>query len=104
MSGKTTGPSDSAFARAEAALPKLSARLRRLYARVGRDSIPPKTLLRALLLQVLYSVRSKRLLTEELEYNPSFGWFVGLGIDEKVRDASTCSKNRERLLRARWRR
>jgi transposase len=92
-------PLRAIWALSEAALRKLWGRLGRLYARVGRPSIPPEKLLRALLLQVLYSVRSERLLMEELEYNLLFRWFVGLGIDEKVWDASTFSKNRERLLR-----
>ncbi|GIW39454.1 MAG: DDE transposase [Candidatus Binatia bacterium] len=92
-------PLRTIWAISDAALRRLSGRLGRLYARVGRPSIPPEKLLRALLLQVLYSVRSERLLMEELEYNLLFRWFVGLGMDEKVWDASTFSKNRERLLR-----
>jgi transposase len=69
-----------------------------LYATVGRPSIPPEHLLRALLLQVLYTVRSERLLMEELHYNLLFRWFVGLNMDEPVWDHSTYSKNRERFL------
>jgi transposase len=69
-----------------------------LYAKVGRPSIPPEKLLRALLLQLLYSVRSERMLMEQLEYNMLFRWFVGLSMDEPVWDASTFSKNRDRLL------
>jgi len=69
-----------------------------IYARVGRPSIPPEQLLRALLLQVLYTVRSERLLMEELHYNLLFRWFVGLNMDEPVWDHSTFSKNRERFL------
>lgn len=69
-----------------------------IYAKVGRPSIPPEQLLRALLLQVLYTVRSERLLMEELHYNLLFRWFVGLNMDEPVWDHSTFSKNRERFL------
>lgn len=69
-----------------------------IYATVGRPSIPPEQLLRALLLQVLYTVRSERLLMEELHYNLLFRWFVGLNMDERVWDPSTFSKNRERFL------
>lgn len=69
-----------------------------IYAKVGRPSIPPEHLLRALLLQVLYTVRSERLLMEQLDYNLLFRWFVGLNMDEPVWDHSTYSKNRERFL------
>lgn len=62
----------------EAVLGKLSRRLTALYARVGRPSIPPEKLLRALLLQVLYALRSERLLMEQLDYNLLFRWFVGM--------------------------
>src|SRR5207245_5623738 len=79
-------------------LDQLSPRFNKLYARAGRPSIPPEKLLRALVLQLLYSVRSERLLMEELDYNLLFRWFVGLNVDEPVWDASTFSKNRERLL------
>jgi transposase len=70
-----------------------------MYASSGRPSIPPEKLLRALLLQVLYTVRSERLLMEQLDYNFLFRWFVGLSIDDSVWDPSTFSKNRERLLK-----
>jgi len=70
----------------------------KLYSKRGRQSIPPEKLLRALLLQVLFSVRSERQLMEQLNYNLLFRWFVGLQMDEVVWDASTFSKNRERLL------
>ena len=69
-----------------------------IYAKVGRPSIPPEHLLRALLLQVLYTVRSERLLMEQLDYNLLFRWFVGLNMDEPIWDPSTYSKNRERFL------
>ncbi len=69
-----------------------------LYARVGRPSIAPERLLRAMLLQAFYSIRSERQLMERLEYDLLFRWFVGLGIDDAVWDHSTFSKNRDRLL------
>src|SRR5215467_13353103 len=70
----------------------------RLYSDVGRPSIPPERLLRALLLQVFYSIRSERMLMEQLDYNLLFRWFVGLEIDDKVWDATVYTKNRDRLL------
>src|SRR5207249_9562063 len=76
---------------------QLSPRFNKLYARAGRPSIAPEKLLRALLLQLLYSVRSERLLMELLDYNLLFRWFVGLSMDDAVWDASTVSKNRERM-------
>jgi transposase len=78
---------------------QLSPRFDKLYSRVGRPSIAPERLLRALLLQVLYSVRSERMLMEELQYNMLFRWFVGLNMDDEVWNATTFSKNRDRLLR-----
>ena len=69
-----------------------------LYAGIGRPSIAPEKLLRAMLLQAFYSVRSKRLLMERLEFHLLFRLFVGIGVDEPVRDHSTCLKNRDRLL------
>ena len=80
------------------ALKRLSRHFARLYAPLGRPSIAPEKLLRALLLMVLYSVRSERRLIEELEYNLQYRWFVGLGMDEPVWDATTFSKNRERFI------
>src|SRR5919109_5494929 len=82
----------------DAALHELSPRFAELYSRVGRPSIAPEKLLRALLLQVLYTIRSERLLMEQLDYNLLFRWFVGLNMDDAVWDPSTYSKNRERLL------
>jgi transposase len=76
----------------------ISAEFSKLYAERGRRSIPPEQLLRALLLQVFFSVRSERQLREQLDYNLLFRWFVGLRMDDVVWDASTFSKNRERLL------
>src|SRR6059058_3293622 len=80
------------------ALKELQPRFHKLYAKTGRPSIAPEKLLRALLLQALYSVRSERLLMEQLDYNLLFRWFVGLNMDDAVWDASTFSKNRERML------
>ena len=74
--------------------------VRGLYSKIGRPSIPPEKLLRALLLQVLYSVRSERLLMEQLNYNLLFRWFVGLDMDDPVWDATVFTKNRDRLLEA----
>jgi len=81
-------------------LKQLSRLFSRMYAQVGRRSIPPEKLLRALLLQVLYTVRSERMLMEQLEYNLLFRWFVGLNMDEPVWDVTVFTKNRERLLKA----
>src|SRR6201982_1140827 len=78
----------------------LSRQFDRMYAKVGRPSIPPEQLLRALLLQMLYSVRSERLLVEEIDYNILFRWFVGLNLDDEVWDATVFTKNRDRLLEA----
>ena len=80
------------------ALAGLDREFDQLYSRNGRPSIAPEKLLRALLLQMLYSVRSERLLMDELNDNLLFRWFVGLNVDEAVWDASTFSKNRDRLL------
>jgi transposase len=82
----------------DAALHELSPRFDRLYAKTGRPSIAPERLLRALLLQVLYTVRSERLLMEQLDYNLLFRWFVGLSMDDPVWDATVFTKNRDRLL------
>jgi transposase len=71
-----------------------------MYAKVGRPSIAPEKLLRALLLQVLYTVRSERMLMEQLNYNLLFRWFVGMNIDDPVWDVTVFTKNRERLLAA----
>ena len=80
------------------ALVEVSPTFARLYAPLGRPSIPPEQLLRALLLQAFYSIRSERQLMERLDFDLLFRWFVGLGIDEPVWDHSTFSKNRDRLL------
>jgi transposase len=72
----------------------------RVYASGGRSSIAPERLVRALVLQVLYSIRSERLLVEQLDYNLLFRWFVGLSVDEPVWDHSSFTKNRDRLIEA----
>src|SRR5947209_19973569 len=82
----------------DAIFDRLSPRFDRLYSDIGRPSIPPEKLLRALLLQGLYTVRSERLLMEQLQYNLLFRWFVGLSMDDPVWDATTFTKNRDRLL------
>src|SRR5580700_2353793 len=71
-----------------------------MYAKVGRPSIAPEKLLRALLLQVLYTVRSERMLMEQLDYNLLFRWFVGLNMDDAVWHVTVYTKNRDRLLQA----
>ncbi len=80
------------------ALARLDRKFRKLYSRTGRPSIAPEQLLRALLLQVLYSIRSERMLMEQLEYNLLFRWFVGLEMDDRVWDVTVFTKNRNRLL------
>jgi transposase len=82
----------------DAVLERLSPRFDELYSQVGRPSIPPEFLLRALLLQLLYSVRSERMLMEQLDYNLLFRWFIGLEMDDEVWNHATFSKNRERML------
>jgi transposase len=80
------------------ALEDLSPRFSKIYSTTGRPSIAPEKLLRALLLQVLYSIRSERLLIEQLDYNLLFRWFVGLNMDDPVWDPTVFTKNRDRLL------
>jgi len=80
------------------ALAELSDEFSALYSRIGRPSIPPEKLLRAMLLQAFYSIRSERQLMERLEFDLLFRWFVGVGVDDAVWDHSTFSKNRDRLL------
>jgi transposase len=82
------------------ALKGLSRKFSAMYATTGRPSIAPEKLLRALLLQVLYTVRSERQLMEQLEYNLLFRWFIGLNMDEPVWVPTVFSKNRDRLLEA----
>jgi transposase len=80
------------------ALERLSPKFGTLYINFGRPSVAPEKLLRALLLQALYTIRSERQLMEQLEYNLLFRWFVGLGMDDRVWSPTTFTKNRERLL------
>src|SRR6201993_1308531 len=82
----------------DGALEALSGDFAKLYAKLGRPSIPPEKLLRALLLQAFYSVRSERQLMEQLDYNLLFRWFVGLSMDAPIWDVTVFTKNRERLL------
>jgi transposase len=77
---------------------ELSPRFEAMYSRIGRPSIPPEQLLRALVLQILYSIRSERLLMEEIDYSILFRWFIGLSLDEPVWVPTTFTKNRDRLL------
>ena len=82
------------------ALRSLSGEFSAIYALSGRSSIPPERLLRALLLQAFYTIRSERQLMEQLEYNLLFRWFVGLSVDDPVWDVTVFTKNRDRLLEA----
>jgi transposase len=91
-------PLRSIRAMLDRALRELSLHFEGLYARRGRPSIPPEKLLRALLLQVLYALRSERQLMEQMNYNLLYRWFVGLNPDDEVWDATVFTKNRERLL------
>jgi transposase len=91
-------PLRSLRAMIDEALQQLQPRFNRLYAKTGRPSIAPEKLLRALLLQALHSVRSERMLMEQLDYNLLFRWFVGLNMDDSVWDVTVFTKNRERLL------
>ena len=85
-------------AMADEALNNMSARFDTMYAKTGRPSIPPEKLLRAQLIQMLYSIRSERLLVEEIDYSMLFRWFVGMNLDEPVWDMTVFTKNRNRLL------
>ena len=80
------------------ALAELDGEFQAMYAREGRPAIPPEKLRRALLLQVFYTIRSARLLMEQLDYNLLFRWFVGLSMDDKVWDHAVFSKNQARFL------
>src|SRR3954449_9570694 len=79
-------------------LREMSRELEGLYSRMGRPSIPPERLLRAQLLQIFYSIRSERLLMEQLDYNLLFRWFIGLEMDEPIWTPTVFTKNRDRLL------
>ena len=83
---------------ADEALRSMSERFDGMYAKTGRPSIPPEKLLRAQLIQMLYSVRSERLSMEEIDYSMLYRWFVGMNLDEPVWDATVFTKNRDRLL------
>ena len=83
---------------ADEALKNMTERFEAMYAKTGRPSIPPEKLLRAQLFQMLYSIRSERLLMEEIDYSMLFRWFVGMNLDEPVWDATVFTKNRNRLL------
>lgn len=83
---------------ADEVLHALGSRFAAAYSRTGRPSIPPERLLRALLLQAFYTIRSERQLMERLNYDLLFRWFVGLGIDDRIWDATVFTKNRDRLL------
>jgi transposase len=83
---------------ADAALVRMTHRLSKQYSRNGRPSVPPEHLLRASLLQCFYGIRSERLLVEQIHYNLLFRWFVGLGMQDRVWDATTFTKNRQRLM------
>src|SRR3982074_3350264 len=79
-------------------LAQLSGLFTTMYSEMGRPSVAPEKLLRALLLQVLYSLRSERMLMEQLDYNMLFRWFVGLDMDDAIWDVTVFTKNRQRLL------
>jgi transposase len=83
---------------ANTALKSLTGEFAKLYSPIGRESIPPERLMRALLPQAFYSIRSERQLVERIDYDLLFGWFVGFGIEDPVWDATTFTKNRDRLL------
>lgn len=85
-------------AMADEALKNMSARFDTMYAKTGRPSIPPEKLLRAQLIQMLYSIRSERLLVEEIDYSMLYRWFIGMNLDEPVWDVTVFTKNRDRLL------
>jgi transposase len=91
-------PLRAIYAMTNTILQEMSPKFTPLYSKYGRPAIPPERLLRALLLQVLYSIRSERLLIEQLHYNMLFRWFVGINMDEAVWHPTTFTKNRDRLL------
>jgi len=83
---------------ADEILKDLSSSFARMYARIGRPSVPPERLLKAMLLIALYSIRSERMLSEQLQSNASFRWFVDMGAQDRAFSPSTFSRNRQRLL------
>src|ERR1035438_1897977 len=96
--GRADHPLRAIRTMADQALANMSVRFDAMYAKTGRPSIPPEKLLRAQLIQMLYSVRSERLLMEEIDYSMLFRWFVGMNLDEPVWDVTVFTKNRDRLL------
>src|SRR6202521_1431341 len=88
---------------ADAALTQLSPLFDEMYSEIGRPSIPPERLLKASLLMALYTVRSERMLCEQLDYNLLFRWFLDMELDEASFDHSSLSANRKRIGRASWR-
>ena len=95
---RTNHPLRAIRTMADEALKNMSARFDTMYAKTGRPSIPPEKLLRAQLIQMLYSIRSERLLVEEIDYSMLFRWFIGMNLDEPVWDVTVFTKNRDRLL------
>ena len=95
---RTNHPLRAIRTMADEALMNMSARFDTMYAKTGRPSIPPEKLLRAQLIQMLYSIRSERLLVEEIDYSMLFRWFIGMNLDEPVWDVTVFTKNRDRLL------
>src|ERR1700736_6855396 len=98
QTGMVYGYTTPSLTGVDEALRQLQPRFNKVYAKTGRPSIAPEKLLRALLLQALYSVRSARMLMEQLDYNLLFRWFVGLNLDDAIWDVTVFTKNRERLL------
>src|SRR3979490_1150631 len=96
--GSTDHPLRAIRAMTDRVFAELSPRFTKMYSDIGRPSIPPEQLLRALLLQSLYTVRSERLLMEEIDYSVLYRWFVGLSMDDPIWSPTTSSKNRDRLL------
>lgn len=97
---RSSHPLRAIRAQVDKVLEQMSERFDAMYATTGRPSIPPEKLLRALLLQMLYSIRSERLLMEEIDYSILYRWFVGMNLDDEVWNPTTFTKNRERLLDA----
>jgi transposase len=83
---------------ADRALSSLSGEFEKMYSHTGRPSVPPEVLLKSLLLQILFSIRSNRLLVEQLGYNILYRWFLGVSLEERIWDHSTFSQNQERLI------
>jgi len=103
MRVKADHPLRSIRAMADRALANMSERFDGMYAKTGRPSIPPEKLLRAQLIQMLYSVRSERLLMEEIDYSMLFRWFVGMNLDEPVWDVTVSPRTEIACWKATWR-